>query len=58
MRRLLCIITNPRDPLAETIVSAQQSHSDCSVERFQLDTTTDYEKLLDAVFAADSVQVW
>ena len=58
MRRVLCIITTPADPLSESIISAQQTQPGCSVETFQLDTATDYEKLLDAIFAADSVQVW
>ena len=58
MRRVLCIITKPRDPVAETVVSAQQSQPDCSIERFELDSETDYEKLLDAIFSADSVQAW
>jgi hypothetical protein len=58
MRRLLCIVTNPSDPLTESIVAAQQSQPDCAVEKFELNTSTDHEKLLDAIFAADSVQVW
>jgi hypothetical protein len=58
MRRVLCLITTSADPLSETIISAQQTQPDCAVETFQLDSATDYEKLLDAIFAADSVQVW
>jgi hypothetical protein len=58
MRRVLCIITDPADPLSETVISAQQSQPDCAVETFRLDRAPDYEKLLDAIFAADSVQVW
>ena len=58
MRRVLCIMTTPADPLSESIISAQQAQPDCSLERFELDNATDYEKLLDAIFAADSVQVW
>jgi hypothetical protein len=58
MRRLLCIVTTPPDPFTETIISAQQAEPDCVVDKFELDSAADYEKLLDAIFAADSVQVW
>jgi hypothetical protein len=58
MRRVLCIVTTPGDSFAESIIAIEQSQPDCSVEKFQLDSATDYERLLDAIFAADSVQVW
>lgn len=51
-------MTSSEDPLTDMVVSAQQAQPDCSVQVFNLDEATDYEKLLDAIFEADSVQVW
>lgn len=58
MRRILCIVTPPGDPLTDRVISAQQAEPDCTVEVYHLGASPDYEKLLDAIFAADSVQVW
>jgi hypothetical protein len=58
MRRILCIVTSPEDPFTDRVVSAQQTQPDCLVEVYKLVRSPDYEKLLDAIFAADSVQVW
>lgn len=57
MRRILCIVTS-EDPLTDIVVSAQKAQPDCTIEVYQLSGSPDYEKLLDAIFAADSVQVW
>jgi hypothetical protein len=58
MRRILCIVTSPEDPFTDSVVSAQQAQSDCLVEVYNLGETPDYERLLDSIFAADSVQIW
>jgi len=58
MRRILCIVTSSEDPFADRMVSAQQAQPDCLVEVYKLGRSPDYERLLDAIFAADSVQLW
>jgi hypothetical protein len=58
MRRILCIVTSSEDRLTDSVISAQQAQPDCSVEVHKLEQTADYDKLLDAILAADSVQVW
>ena len=58
MRRILCIVTSPEDPFTDRVISAQQTQPDCTVEVWQLGKSPDYEKLLDAILAADSVQMW
>ena len=58
MRRILCIVTPPEDPFTDMMVSAQQTEPDCRVEVYKLGGSPDYDKLLDAIFAADSVQMW
>ena len=59
MRKVLCILTSTGDELSNAVVSEEQGQSDCCVETFDLSAANvDYEKLLDAIAAADSVQVW
>lgn len=59
MRKVLCIITSSDDALSKAVVSAEEGRSDCAVETFDLSgPKPDYEKLLEAIAAADSVQVW
>lgn len=59
MRRILCIITSSGDELSKAIVMAQNGVADCAVETFDLSAANpDYDELLDAIAAADSVQVW
>jgi len=59
MRKLLCILASRSDELSTTVVSAEKGLSDCAVETFDLGAPDpDYDKLLDAIAAADSVQVW
>jgi len=58
MRRVLCILTSSGDELSKAVVSAEKGLSDCAVETFDLSAPKpDYEKLLDAIASADSVQV-
>jgi hypothetical protein len=58
MRQILCILTSSQDPLAEAVIAAEQTQPDCAVKVFELGEKPDYEELLDAILAADSVQVW
>ena len=59
MRKVLCILTSSGDELTKAVVSAEKELSDCALETFDLSVPkADYEKLLDAILAADSVQVW
>ena len=57
MRRVLCIITS-EDSFTEKLISEQTKQPNCSVEVFRLGGSPDYEKLLDRVLEAESVQVW
>jgi hypothetical protein len=58
MRRILCIVTSTHDPLTEEVIAGQQAQKDCSVEVVALGAKPDYEKVMDAILEADSVQVW
>ena len=59
MRKVLCILTSSEDELSKPVVSAQEGLSDCAVETFDLSAPKpDYDKLLDAIASADSVQVF
>jgi len=57
MRRVLCIITS-EDSFTEKVISQQKEQPNCSVEVFRLTGSPDYEKLLDRILEAESVQVW
>jgi len=59
MRKVLCILTSGSDRLSTEVISAERELSACTVETFDLSVgNPDYEKLLDAIGGADSVQVW
>jgi hypothetical protein len=58
MRQILCILTSSQDPFAETVIAAEQAQPDCVVKVFEPGEKPDYDELLDAILAADSVQVW
>lgn len=59
MRKVLCILTSGTDQLSREVISAEKELSDRTVETFDLTAANpDYEKLLDAIAGADSVQVW
>jgi len=59
MRKVLCILTSSTDELSKAVVSAEKALNDCAVETFDLTVPKpDYEKLLEAIAAAESVQVW
>ncbi len=59
MRILLHILTKADDQLAADIISRQRSQSTCCVRVVDLtQPKPDYAALLEAIFQADSVQVW
>ena len=58
MRHILHIKTKVNDALAETVIKSEQSLRDTKIETVELTTQVDYEKLVQQIFAADSVQVW
>lgn len=60
MRKVLHIVTTPDDPLAAQIIAAQQKIAGVQVEvvDLQKEPGPDYKRLLEQIFAADSVTVW
>lgn len=57
MSRVLHIITRPNDPLATEVIARQKAERTVDV----IDLTKpepNYDQLLEAIFKADSVQVW
>jgi hypothetical protein len=59
MRRALVILTKPLEPLDERVVREERALPNTEIEVIDLTVAEpDYARLLDAVFAADSVQVW
>lgn len=58
MKNVLCILTTT-DEMASAAVTAQKKIPNCAVQTFDLTVPApNYEKLLDAIESADSVQVW
>lgn len=58
MRSILHILTKPEDELTRAVIDAQRALADTSVEVVPLSADADYDRLLDQVFTADSVEVW
>ena len=59
MTTLLHILTAPGDALADEIIAKQKANAKNKIEVVDLTLAeTDYKKLLEKIFAADSVQVW
>ncbi len=60
MPKTLHILTRPTDALSEEIISEQGALEKApEIRRFDLTAETpDYDRLLNEIFAADSVQVW
>jgi hypothetical protein len=59
MPTLLHILTEPDDALAQEIIAKQNSNPENKIEIVDLTKPEpDYKKLLENIFAADSVQVW
>lgn len=58
-RQILHIMTRPFDEVSEMIVHAQQQDQRSVVQVISLaEELPDYNALLDAAFAADSIHVW
>ena len=59
MRVVLHILTQPGGTLAQEIIARQREQPDQEVNVVDLTAgEADYPKLLQAIFAADSVAVW
>ena len=59
MRRVLLVITQSLDPLNDVVTGAERTLPGVEVEVVDLTVgKPDYRHLLEAIFAADSVQVW
>ncbi len=59
MRHVLLVLTQSMSPLNDIVSAAQHSLTETRVEVVDLTVETpDYGRLLESIFAADSVQVW
>jgi len=59
MPLILHILTQPKDALAEEIIARQRERQAPQVSMFDLTAPEpDYRKLLQEIFAADSIVVW
>lgn len=59
MRKVLLILTQSLDPLNDIITGIEPTLPDLRSEIIDLTVEQpDYHRLLTAIFAADSVQVW
>jgi hypothetical protein len=58
MRTILHILTRPADELARELIERQRALPETTVETADLaDGALDYDKLIERIFAADSVEV-
>jgi len=59
MKNLLHILTEPGDTLAGEIITKQKANPENKIDVVDLtQSDADYKKLLEKIFAADSIQVW
>ena len=59
MARVLHLLTRPDDELARTVGCIQQSDPGSEVEMVDLSAgETDYARLVEKIFAADSIETW
>jgi hypothetical protein len=59
VKRILHILTNENDAVADRLISEQQGQTGHEVVTANLTAATpDYAQLLEEIFAADSVAVW
>jgi len=59
MRATLHILTRPDDALARGVIATLEKHPDAQLKVVDLAVPQpDYAKLLEEIFAADSVAVW
>ena len=54
----LHVLTRPDDDLARHLIAAQQAAGVCVETADLTEANPDYQRLLEKVFAAESVQVW
>lgn len=56
---VLHMLTRPQDPLPQDVIARQQRDPNLRIDVADLTLPEpDYDRLLDQIFAADSVQVW
>ncbi len=59
MKTVLHILTRADDPTARTVLVAQQQDPELKVEVADLTVPQpDYDKLVEAIFRADSIATW
>ena len=59
MKNLLHILTEPGDALTAEIIAKQKAQPENKIDVVDLtQADADYKKLLEKIFAADSIQVW
>jgi hypothetical protein len=59
MRRVLLILTRPQDDLGDALAKLEQGQPETEIITMDLTVESpDYAGLVEAIFAADSVQVW
>jgi hypothetical protein len=59
MRTTLHILTSLDDALARGVIDVQKQNPDSQVSLIDLTRSTpDYKKLLEAIFEAESIEVW
>ena len=59
MRRILLVITKPPEPLDDVVAGIQRNLPGHEVVVADLTAEpADYQRLVEQIFAADSVQVW
>jgi hypothetical protein len=59
MAQILHILTHPDDSLAKEIIARQKASQPASIEVVDLtNPNPDYERLLELIFASDSVETW
>ncbi len=59
MRQVLLVLTQSLDPLNDIVTATERTLPETAITVVDLTTETpNYPGLLEAIFAADSVQVW
>lgn len=59
MRQILILQTKTLEPLNDMVIAVEQGMSDVRVEVLDLTVEApDYARVVEQIFAADSVQVW
>lgn len=59
MRQVLLVLTQSLDPLNDVVTATERTLPDATITVADLTLDTpDYPGLVEAIFAADSVQVW